>query len=62
MGAMGDWINIIGGGDAWYGHTNSQIACMFVSHGLLQQFGNTAPTTSELGRGFFGLGMTLTLR
>lgn len=62
MGVMGDWESIASSGEMWWGHTNSQIACLFVSHGLLQQFGSTAPTVTELGYGYMRMGMAMTIR
>lgn len=59
LGSMGDWEGILSYGDIWAGHTNAQIACLFISHGLLDQFGDESPITGA--KGPFALGLSLSL-
>lgn len=57
---MGDWEGIISGGDIWYGHTGPQIACLFISHGMLDQFGDVEPPEDiAKGIGRFGFSYSM---
>ena len=60
LASMGDWEAIISGGDRWDGHTGAQIACLFVSHGLLDQLGDVVPP-EEASKGFGKFGFSFSM-
>jgi hypothetical protein len=59
LGSEADWESIVSYGRLWSGHTGPQIACMFISHGLLDQFGDETPITGA--KGPYSLGLSLSL-
>lgn len=58
LGSEADWESIVSYGRLWSGHTGPQIACMFVSHGMLDQFGDMYQSGSK---GPVSLGLNLSL-
>lgn len=58
LGSEADWESVASFGRLWTGHTGPQIACMFISHGLLDQFGDQYVAGSK---GPISMGLNLSL-
>ena len=60
VGSMGTLADIVSGGDRWEGRTGPQIACLFISHGMLDQFGDVEPPEDiAKGIGRFGFSYSM---
>lgn len=61
VGSMGTLADIVSGGDRWEGRTGPQIACLFISHGMLDQLGDETPVSVEAyaGIGRFGFSFSM---